>query len=265
MQNTPDILRKILQHKVQEVIQRSQQRALRDVAASIEQLPAPRGFVQAIETHLAAQRPAVIAEIKKASPSKGLIREDFDPVRIAKAYQDAGASCISVLTDEAFFQGHDNYLQDVQKACQLPLLRKDFIVDAYQIYEARAMQADCILLIVAALGDAQLMEFVGLAEHLELDVLIEVHNEEELERALQLPSGLLGINNRNLRTFETRLENTLQLLDKVPDNRIVVTESAIHTKEDVALMQRYGVNSFLVGEAFMRAKEPGEALKALFF
>jgi indole-3-glycerol phosphate synthase len=220
--------------------------------------------VNALVNRVAEGKPAVIAEIKKASPSKGIIRANFDPVEIAKSYAEAGATCLSVLTDIDFFQGFDAYLVDARNACDLPVIRKDFIVDAYQVYEARVMGADCILLIVAALDDAKLTELSDLAAELGLDVLVEVHDEAELERALKLPNKLVGINNRNLRTFETSLDTTLSMLDKIPDDRLVVTESGIHTPEDIKLMRDNNVNCFLVGEAFMVAEDPGEKLRELF-
>ena len=213
---------------------------------------------------MAAGEAAVIAEIKKASPSKGVIREDFDPVAIAEAYQRGGAACLSVLTDRDFFQGHEDYLSAAREACDLPVIRKDFIVDPYQVVEARAIGADCILLIVAALDDATLAELDAAARELGMDVLVEVHDRTELERALRLELDLVGINNRNLRTFETRLETTLDLLDAVPPGCLVVTESGIHGRADVARMRASGVHAFLVGEAFMRAEDPGAELQYLF-
>ena len=264
MSDTPDILKKILARKVDEIQQRAGHESLRDLTQRAAGMPAPRGFVQSIEAKLLGKQAAVIAEIKKASPSKGVIRANFDPAAIAKSYQDGGAACLSVLTDVDFFQGADAYLQQAKAACALPVLRKDFVIDPYQVYEARVLGADCILLIVAALSDTQLLDLSQLAAELDLDVLVEVHDAEELERALSLNTKLIGINNRNLRTFETRLETTLDLLPAIPDDRIVVTESAIHNREDVKRMQQNGVNSFLVGEAFMRADDPGQMLKALF-
>ncbi len=264
MPNTPDILKKILQRKAEEVATRREQVSLRQLQDSIPTAPPVRGFVNALENRTAQGQPAVIAEIKKASPSKGVMRPDFHPAEIAKSYADGGATCLSVLTDIDFFQGSDAYLRQARGACNLPVLRKDFTIDPYQVYEARAIGADCILLIAAALADAQLSELAGLAEELHLDVLLEVHDAEELDRALQTPCRLIGINNRNLHTFETRLETTLELLERIPNERFVVTESAIHKPTDVALMRENGVNIFLVGEAFMRADDPGEKLKELF-
>jgi len=211
-----------------------------------------------------AGRAAVIAEIKKASPSRGILREDFDPEQIAISYENGGAACLSVLTDIDFFKGADAYLQQARAACSLPVLRKDFVIDPYQVYEARALGADCILLIVAALDDDLLRELLQLAGELGMDALVEVHDATELQRALAMPAPLLGINNRDLRTFETRLDTTLGYLQQIPDDRLVVTESGIHTVDDVALMRSHGVNCFLVGEAFMRAPEPGAKLAELF-
>ena len=259
-----DILETILLHKAGEVTQRRQQRPLAQLQEALAQCSATFGFVDAIETHIRSERAAVIAEVKKASPSKGVIRAHFDPEQIATSYANHGASCLSVLTDESFFQGHDDYLMKAKRASNLPCLRKDFIVDAYQIYEARIIGADAILLIVAALTDAQLEEFSSLAHELGMDVLVEVHDQSELARALPLPCRLIGINNRNLRTFETSLQTTIGLLDTIGDDKIIVTESGIHEPQDVALMREHDVHTFLVGEAFMRAEEPGEKLKTLF-
>ena len=217
-----------------------------------------------IEQKIADGKPGVIAEIKKASPSKGVMRENFIPAEIARSYAQGGAACLSVLTDIDFFQGGDSYLQEARAACLLPVIRKDFIIDPYQVYEARAIGADCILLIVACLEDARLQELNDLAHQLDMDVLIEVHDAQELERALLVNNRLIGINNRNLRTFEVSLETTLELLKQMPDDRIVVTESGILVPEDVELMRNNNVNAFLVGEAFMRAEEPGERLAELF-
>lgn len=263
--NTPDILKKILHRKVEEITARCEHVSLRIISQHAADAPAPRGFVSALEAKLQQQQPAVIAEIKKASPSKGILRADFHPVEIAHSYAQHGAACLSVLTDQDFFQGSDAYLQQVHAACTLPILRKDFVIDAYQIYEARALGADCILLIVAALGDAQLQELAGLAIHLGMDVLVEVHDAEELERGLTLKLPMIGINNRNLRSFETRLETTLSLLAQVSPDIVVVSESGILTLADVRRLRQAGVNSFLVGEAFMKAPEPGVALAELFF
>lgn len=264
MADTPDILKRILARKAEEVAERTHRLGLRELKQRIEDVEATRGFVGSLEQKLAAGRAAVIAEIKKASPSRGVLREDFDPARIAISYEQGGAACLSVLTDVDFFMGADAFLQQARAACMLPVLRKDFTIDPYQVYEARMLGADCILLIVAALGDAMLLELLQLAEHLGMDALVEIHDANELERALAVPARLLGINNRDLRTFETRLDVTLGFLDRIPDDRIVVTESGIHTADDVALMRSRGVNTFLVGEAFMKALEPGEKLRELF-
>ncbi len=260
-----DILQTILARKAEEVAARSAALPLAEVAARAADMPAPRGFAAAIEAKIASGAPAVIAEVKKASPSKGVIRADFDPVAIARSYEAGGAACLSELTDVDFFQGADAYLQQARAACALPVLRKDFTIDPYQVHEARALGADCILLIVAALSDEQLAELSGIAMQLDLDVLVEVHAIDELERALQVPVPLVGINNRNLRTFEVSLQATLDMKDAVPKDRLLVTESGILVPEDVATMRAAGVDAFLVGETFMRAEEPGEALRQLFF
>jgi indole-3-glycerol phosphate synthase len=259
-----DILQRILVRKAEEIESRSAALPLRELSARCADLPDTRGFAAALEGKIEAGQPAVIAEIKKASPSAGVIRPDFDPAAIARSYEAGGAECLSVLTDVDFFQGSDAYLQQARAACGLPVLRKDFTIDAYQVYEARAIGADAILLIVAALGDAALLELSLLAAELDLDVLVEVHDEAELERALDIPAPLIGVNNRNLRTFETRVETTLDLRGRVPDERVLVTESGIRTREDVARLRAAGVHAFLVGEAFMRAPEPGRELARLF-
>ncbi|MBJ6609382.1 MAG: indole-3-glycerol phosphate synthase TrpC [Candidatus Thiothrix moscowensis] len=263
--STSDILQKILQTKQEEIATRSAVRGLaqiRDDAAS--GLPV-RGFLTAMRRKIAVGEPAIIAEIKKASPSKGIIRPDFDPPAIAQSYAQGGAACLSILTDAHYFQGHERYLQAARTACNLPVIRKDFIVDPYQVYEARAIDADCILLIVAALDDAQLQTLYQLATELGMDVLIEVHDRAEMERALRLNAPLIGINNRNLRTFATSLQTTIDLLADVPAEVLLVTESGIHTQADVQLMREHGIHAFLVGEAFMRAENPGEELKRLFY
>lgn len=265
MADTPDILVKILNRKREEISACAEKISLRELDAQIPDASPVRGFVASIENKIKQGQPGIIAEIKKASPSKGVIRENFIPKDIAISYEKAGAACLSVLTDIDFFQGSDAYLQEARNAVSLPVIRKDFIIDPYQVYEARAMGADCILLIVAALGDAQMHELASLAAQLELDVLVEVHDAPELERALELNTHLIGINNRNLRTFETSLETTSDLLTQIPDDKIVVTESGIHTLDDVAYMRSRDVHSFLVGEAFMRADDPGEKLAQLFF
>jgi len=264
MNDTPDILKKIIHRKAEEVAVRAGQLPLSQLSASLEGAASARGFVAAIESKILANEAAVIAEIKKASPSKGVLREDFRPADIAASYERGGAACLSVLTDVDFFQGSDDYLKQARAACSLPVLRKDFVIDPYQVYEARAIGADCILLIVACLSDAQLQELSGLAQELGLDVLVEVHDGEELARALPLNTRLIGINNRNLRTFEVSLQTTIELLSTIPEDRIVVTESGIHVPEDVALMRENRVNAFLVGEAFMRAEDPGVRLAELF-
>lgn len=263
--STPDILQKILRTKQEEIAVRSARRSLEQLAEDVASASPVRGFLQSMRQRIAAGDSAVIAEIKKASPSKGLIRADFDPPAIAASYERGGAACLSILTDAQYFQGHESYLQAARAACQLPVIRKDFIVDPYQVYEARAIGADCILLIVAALADAQIMDLYALATELGMDALIEVHDKDELGRALRLNAPLIGINNRNLRTFETSLQTTLDLLPDVPEEVLLVTESSIHTQADVRLMREHGVHAFLVGEAFMRADDPGSELKKLFF
>ena len=260
-----DILTTILARKADEIAERSARVSLADLRARAADAPPTRGFADALNAMIAQGDPAVIAEVKKASPSKGVIRPDFRPADIAVSYEFGGAACLSVLTDVDFFQGADDYLRQARDACTLPVLRKDFTVDPYQVYEARALGADCILLIVAALDDGQLVDLSGLAMQLGMDVLVEVHDIDELERALQVPVPLVGINNRNLRTFEVSLDTTLAMKDAVPKDRLLVTESGIVVPEDVATMRDAGVNAFLVGETFMRAEEPGEALRQLFF
>lgn len=259
-----DILSTILARKADEIRERSQRVSLRELSARCENLPPTRGFGAALAAKIAAGKPAVIAEVKKASPSKGVIRADFHPADIARSYELGGAACLSVLTDVDFFQGSDDYLQQARAACNLPVLRKDFVIDAYQVYEARVLGADCILLIVAALGDAALAELTHLAMDLGMDVLVEVHDIDELERALQVPAWLIGINNRNLRTFEVSLDTTLTMRGAVPKDRLLVTESGIFTAADVASMRAAEVNAFLVGEAFMRAEDPGAELAKVF-
>lgn len=264
MNDTPDILRRILARKAEEIAERSAKVPLVKIQKTIRTASAPRGFVAALKKRLAQGQPAVVAEIKKASPSKGVLRADFKPVEIARSYERHGAVCLSVLTDVDFFQGADEYLQQVRAAVALPVLRKDFTIDSYQIFEARALGADCILLIVAALDDSRLRELNGIAHELGMDVLIEVHDAAELERALPLNTALIGINNRNLRTFETVLDTTVRLLPMIPKERIVVTESGVLDPQDVAFMRRHGVHAFLVGEAFMKADDPGARLQQLF-
>ena len=259
-----DILNKILAVKREEVAAALALKPLAELRAEAQAQLAPRDFLGAIRSKIAAGQAAVIAEIKKASPSKGVLRADFRPAEIAASYEQHGAACLSVLTDRQFFQGAPEYLQAARAACALPVLRKDFLVDPYQVFEARAMGADAILLIAAALDLPTMQEFENIAESLGMAVLVEVHNGDELDLALQLKTPLLGINNRNLRTFEVSLQNTLDLLPRIPAGRIVVTESGILAAGDVQLMRSHAVNAFLVGEAFMRADLPGEALAALF-
>jgi indole-3-glycerol phosphate synthase len=265
-----DILQRILDRKAEEIAERSAHMPLRELRARATDVSPVRGFIAAIEAKRAAGLPAVIAEVKKASPSKGVIREDFDPPAIARSYEAGGAACLSVLTDVDFFQGADAYLQSARAACALPVLRKDFAVDPYQVVEARVLGADCILLIVAALDDAQLSSLYAEAMALALDVLVEVHDADELQRALRLPAidgrrALIGVNNRNLRTFEVSLATTHALKRAMPESRILVTESGIATQEDIATMRSAGVDTFLVGETFMRDADPGDALRRLFF
>lgn len=264
MTRSDDILTRILNRKAEEIAERSARRSQRALAEQLAAAPPARGFAAAIAQRIETGGAGVIAEIKKASPSKGLLRADFRPAEIAASYERGGAACLSVLTDVDFFQGADAYLQEARNACRLPVLRKDFTIDSYQVYEARVLGADCILLIVAALDDARMSELAGLAAQLGMDVLVEVHDEAELERALPLDTPLIGINNRNLRSFETSLDTTLDMLARIPDDRIVVTESGIHTPEDVQRMRAHGVHAFLVGEAFMRAADPGGKLRELF-
>jgi len=263
--SVPTILQNIVARKHEEVAERLQQRSM----AELEQLAAAaspaRGFAKAIQDAAAAQRPGVIAEIKKASPSKGVLREDFQPAEIAASYEAGGAVCLSVLTDVDFFQGHDDYLQQARAACSLPVIRKDFMVDPYQIVEARALGADCVLLIAACLDDVQMGELAATARQYGLDVLVEVHDAAELERGLKLDTPLIGINNRNLHTFEVTLDTTLELIPQIPRNKTLVTESGILHRTDVELMLAHEVYGFLVGEAFMRAANPGQELKRLFF
>ena len=259
-----DILQTILARKAEEIAERSARLSLADVAARAREADPVRGFAAALQAAIASGDPAVIAEVKKASPSRGVIRADFRPDEIAMSYEFGGAACLSVLTDVDFFQGSDAYLQQARAACTLPVLRKDFTIDAYQVYEARAMGADAILLIASALSLAEMQEMESIAESLGLGVLVEVHDGAELDLALQLRTPLLGINNRNLRTFEVSLQNTLDLLPRIPADRIVVTESGILTPGDVAVMRENKVNAFLVGEAFMRAEDPGAGLASLF-
>lgn len=262
--DTPTILRKILARKAEEIAERQRQTSIAELRERAAATPATRGFHRALAARIAEGRAAVIAEIKKASPSKGVIRPDFDPVAIARSYEAGGATCLSVLTDVDFFQGADDYLVQARAATSLPVLRKDFTIDPYQIYESRVLGADCVLLIVAALAPAQLAELHELARGIGLDVLVEVHNARELDAALALDNPMVGINNRDLHSFHTTLETTFSLLPRIGDGRLVVTESGIQRVDDVLAMRGHGVNAFLVGEAFMRAADPGAQLRALF-
>lgn len=259
-----DILAKILTTKAEEVIAAQMARSFEAVDRDARAATAPRGFANAIRARVDRGHAAVIAEIKRASPSKGVLRAEFDPASIARSYERADATCLSVLTDRPFFQGAPEYLVDARASCALPALRKEFIIDEYQVAESRALGADAILLIVAALDDARLAALEACARDYGMDVLVEVHDARELDRALKLSTPLIGINNRNLRTFHVSLTTTLDLLPNVPKDRIVITESGILARRDVAQMRRHGVNAFLVGEAFMRAPDPGAALAALF-
>jgi len=264
--SVPTVLEKILARKAEEVAERRARTSLSQLEALARSADAPRGFARALQDKVARREPAVIAEVKKASPSKGVIRENFVPAQIARSYQDGGATCLSVLTDVDFFLGADEYLKEARAACSLPVIRKDFLIDPYQVVEARALGADCVLLIAAALSDLQMAELAATAKDVGLDVLVEVHDGDELERALKtLDTPLVGINNRNLHTFDVSLETTLDLLPRIPRDRIVVTESGILNRADVELMEVSEVYAFLVGEAFMRAEEPGTELRRLFF
>jgi indole-3-glycerol phosphate synthase len=262
----PTVLEKILARKAEEVAERRARVSFAEVEAQARAADPVRGFARALQERVAQKQAAVIAEVKKASPSKGVLRENFVPAEIARSYEAGGAACLSVLTDIDFFQGADEYLQQARAACSLPVIRKDFMIDPYQVVEARAIGADCILLIVSALDDVRMAELADTAKDVGLDVLVEVHDGDELERALNtLDTPLVGINNRNLHSFEVSLETTLDLLPRIPRDRLVITESGILTRADVELMEINEVYSFLVGEAFMRAEEPGTELKRLFF
>ncbi len=264
MTKTPDILKDIVQRKTEEVAERSKIVTLRQMNELAEIADPVRGFIEAIETKINTDNIAIIVEIKKGSPSKGVLREQFMPANIAKSYEKNGAACLSVLTDRDFFQGNELDLEQAHEACSLPIIRKDFIIDPYQVYESRAISADCILLIISALQDEQLSELSDLAMQLDMDILVEVHNLNELERALLLNLPLIGINNRNLQNFETSLDTTLNLLPYIPDSHTIITESGIHSTEDVKLMQNNNVKCFLVGEIFIRATDPGAQLSKLF-
>lgn len=263
--NKPTILKKILDRKREEVSERKAQATLADLEAQMKSVSPCRGFTRAMKERIGHKRPAVIAEIKKASPSKGIIREQFEPAEIAESYAANGATCLSVLTDRDFFQGSETYLVEARAACKLPVIRKDFLVDPWQVAESRAIGADCILLIVAALEPGLMRELADCARQYGMDFLVEVHNQEELDLALALAPGIVGINNRDLHTFKTSLDVTYDLLPFIPKGTAVVTESGIHIHEDVEEMLAHGVYGFLVGESFMRAHEPGEKLKELFF
>ena len=264
MSETPTVLRKIISRKWEEIASRKQNTSLADLKVRAAEQLSTRGFVSAIEQKISQGKAAVIAEIKKASPSKGVIREHFVPAEIARSYEQGGAACLSVLTDVDFFQGADAYLLQARVAVNIPVIRKDFLVDEYHIYEARALGADCVLLIVAALEPAKLKELNDLAQEIGLDVLVEVHDQRELDIALQLPNKLIGVNNRNLHSFDVTLETTYKLLSQIGSDRIVVTESGILAPADVQAMRAKNVNAFLVGEAFMRADDPGVALSEFF-
>ncbi len=259
-----DILKKIVAVKQQEVAAARQRKSLEAMRADAESRVLTRDFVGALKRKIEAGKPAVIAEIKKASPSKGVLREDFIPADIAQSYAEHGAACLSVLTDQEFFQGSVDYLKQARASCDLPVLRKDFMIDPYQVYVARVMGADCILLIAACLSDAQMTDLESVAKSLDMAALVEVHDAPELQRALKLKTPLVGINNRNLRTFEVSLETTIGMIKDVPQDRILVTESGILQRSDVQKMRDAQVHAFLVGEAFMRAPDPGEALAELF-
>ena len=265
MSSKGTILEEIIDHKKQSVSIAKQHLSLEDIENQLKDCPNPRPFISPLRSAVANQEPAVIAEIKKASPSKGLIRPDFNPREHAKDYEVSGATCLSVLTDARYFKGSDRYLTEVKQACLLPILRKDFIIDPYQVAQSKLMGADCILLIVAALSRSQLQELAAYADQVSIDVLIEVHNKVELDCALDLDNDLIGVNNRNLHNFETSLQTTLELKKYIPEDKLVITESGIHSVEDVKLMNANGIYGFLVGETFMKAPKPGVKLKELFF
>ena len=259
------ILDQIIENKRFEVERARARVSLPDLISSLPQADAPRAFTHALAKQVRPQKPAVIAEIKRASPSKGVIRENFDPAVLARDFEDNGATCLSILTDEKYFQGANDFLLEARAACSLPVIRKDFMIDPYQIAESKALGADCILLIVAALGQSQLQELAAFANDLAIDILVEVHDQKELDRALELNIELIGINNRNLHTFETNLQTTLDLASSIPADKLIITESGINTSADVIRMTSMGIYGFLVGEAFMRASNPGAKLKQLMF
>ncbi|WP_372965171.1 indole-3-glycerol phosphate synthase TrpC [Marinobacter sp.] len=262
---TPTILRKIVDRKWEEIAGRQPRTSIADLKAQAGDQPPARGFANSLRTRIEQQKPAIIAEIKKASPSKGILRDPFEPEMIAESYEQAGAACLSVLTDKDFFQGHEDYLKAARAACSLPVIRKDFMVAPYQVYESRAIGADCILLIAACLTKDQMQELEGIAHEIGLDVLVEVHSGEELDDALTLSTPLVGINNRNLHNFEVSLDTTFDLHKRISDDRLTITESGIMTKADVEAMIARGIYGFLIGESFMRAPDPGEKLQELFF
>lgn len=263
--DNPTILQEIVQQKQREIAENSGRVTFSELQQQCEAADSPRGFTRALREKITARKPAVIAEIKKASPSKGLIRENFDPPAIARQYEQAGACCLSVLTDEQYFQGSNAYLCQARAASTLPVIRKDFMIDAYQVAESRAMGADCVLLIVAALAAEQLQALYDYALDLQLDVLVEVHNQQELDLALGLDAQLIGINNRNLHTFETSLQTSIDLAKGIPADKLIITESGIHSHEDVMKMINQNIYGFLVGESFMRAERPGEKLREIMF
>lgn len=262
---TPTILRKIVARKWEEIDIRKRTASLEDLKARAGDQPGTRGFTNALRQRIEAGTPAVIAEIKKASPSKGILRDPFEPAKIAESYEQGGAACLSVLTDHDFFQGHEDYLIAARNACSLPVIRKDFMVAPYQVYEARSMGADCILLIAACLTRDQMQELEGIAHETGLDVLVEVHNGEELDDALTLTTPLIGINNRDLHSFDVSLDTTFELHQRIGAERLAITESGIMTRTDVEAMTDRGIYGFLVGESFMRAENPGKKLQELFF
>ena len=265
LDKTPTILRKIIDRKWEEIEERKTRVSIADLKAMAGDQPPARGFADALRSRIESKTPAVIAEIKKASPSKGILRDPFEPAVIAESYEKGGAACLSVLTDRDFFQGHEDYLLAARNACSLPVIRKDFMVAPYQVYESRAMGADCILLIAACLSTIQMQELAGIAQELGMDVLVEVHNSDEMDQALRVKSPLIGINNRDLHSFEVSLETTFELHERVPEDRLSITESGIHTRDHISAMRERGIHAFLVGESFMRSQSPGQKLAELFF